>query len=204
MNDAWRWGISVLVAIGLHGVATPVAARVFITQEEALERAFPPPQTNERRTLFLNPVQAKQVEALAGRPLERSVVPYYVGMQDGRITGYAYFDTHLVRTLPETVMIRLAPDGHIAAIEILSFEEPQDYLPGERWLRQFDGRPLDDDLSLKGAIRGLTGATLSSRSVAGAARRILAIHRLFVAGAPPERSKSGPDGRPAGETEAQR
>jgi hypothetical protein len=134
------------------------------------------------------------VAALAGRPLERSVVPYYVGMLEGRITGYAYFDTHLVRTLPETIMIRLTPDGRIAAIEVLSFEEPEDYLPGERWLRQFDGRPLDDDLSLKGAIRGLTGATLSSRAVTAAARRVLAVHRLFVAGPPP----GGRDSEPAG------
>jgi len=178
-----RWGAIVMVAIGLHAAAVTASARVLLTQEEALERSFPAPQTNERRTLFLSAAQAEQVVALAGRPLERSVVPYYVGMKDGAITGYAYFDTHLVRTLQETIMIRLTSDGRIAAIEILSFDEPEDYLPRERWLRQFDSRPLDDDLSLKGAIRGLTGATLSSRAVTTAARRILAIHTLFVAGA---------------------
>ncbi len=183
MGGAWRCGV-LMVAIGLHGGATQASAKVFLTQEQALERAFPAPQTRERRTLFLSPGQAQQVVALAGSPLERSVVPYYVGMQEGRITGYAYFDTHLVRTLSETVLVRLTPGGRIAAIEVLSFDEPEDYLPRERWLRQFDGRLLDDDLSLKGAIRGLTGATLSSRSVTAAARRILAIHRLFVAGVP--------------------
>jgi len=119
-------------------------------------------------------------------------------MLDGRITGYAYFDTHLVRTLPETVVVRVTADGRIAAIEILSFDEPEDYLPRERWLRQFEGRPLDEDLSLKGAIRALTGATLSSRSVASAARRILAIHRLFVAGA--ESGTQSGEGESVGES----
>ncbi len=190
MRGVWRRGMLIMVAIGLHGAATPAAAKVFMTQEQALNRAFPAPQTRERRTLFLSPGQAQQVVTLAGSPLERSVVPYYVGMREGVITGYAYFDTHLVRTLPETVLVRLTPGGRIVAIEVLSFDEPEDYLPRERWLRQFDGRLLDDELSLKGAIRGLTGATLSSRSVTAAARRILAIHRLFVAaalsGTPPE------------------
>lgn len=185
MNSARRWGIGVMVAIGLHGMATPIVAKVFMTQEQALERAFPAPQTRERHTLFLSAGQAERVEALAGSRLERAVVPYYVGMLGGRITGYAYFDTHLVRTLPETVVITLTPDGRMAAIDILSFDEPEDYLPRERWLRQFDGRRLDDGLSLRGAIRGLTGATLSSRSVTAAARRILAIHGLLVAGVPP-------------------
>jgi hypothetical protein len=195
MRGAWRWSLSFLVAAALFGGASRLAARVFLTQEQALARAFPAPQTSERRTLFLDAEQAGRVEALAGSPLRRSVVPYYVGLLEGRITGYAYFDTHLVRTLPETIVVSLGADGRITAIEILSFEEPEDYLPRERWLRQFDGRRLDDDLSLKGAIRGLTGATLSSRSVTAATRRILAIHRLFVAGAASGEQKGGGEAR---------
>ena len=134
MFCARRWGAIVMVAIGLHATAASAWARVLTTQEEALERAFPAPQTKVRRTLFLDAGQAGQVEALAGSPLQRAVVPYYVGMLEGRITGYAYFDTHRVRTLPETIMIRLTPDGRIAAVEILSLDDPDDNLPRERWL----------------------------------------------------------------------
>jgi hypothetical protein len=35
-------------------------------------------------------------------------------------------------------------------------------------------------LSLKGRIHALTGATLSARAITGAARRIMALHELFV------------------------
>lgn len=196
MRGPVRWWMRILVASVLSGVASHVGARVFMTQEQALSRLFPSPQTAERRTLFLDAEQAGRAEALAGSPLQRSVVPYYVGMLEGRITGYAYFDTHLVRTLPETIVVKLGADGRITAIEILSFDEPEDYLPRERWLRQFDGRRLDDDLSLKGAIRGLTGATLSSRSVTAATRRILAVHGLFVARAVPGERESGGEGPP--------
>jgi hypothetical protein len=161
--------------------------RVFMTQQQAIALAFPPPQAVERRTLYLSAEQTRRAADVAGVPVESRVVVYYTGARDGRPTGYAYFDTHLVRTLPETVMILLAPDGRIARIDILSFEEPQDYLPPDRWLQQFPGRALDDELALQRGIRSITGASLSARAVTRAARRVLALHRLFVApGARPE------------------
>jgi uncharacterized protein with FMN-binding domain len=184
MCRTWRWGALVVLLIGLQGGSSELAARVLVTQEEALDRAFPSPQTRQRHTLYLDVGEAKRVEALAGSAPQRAVVPYYVGMLEGRITGYAYFDTHIVRTLQETVVVRLSPGGRIEAIEVISFDEPEDYLPRERWLHQFDGHRLDDGLSLKGEIRALTGATLSSRAVTAAVRRILAIHALFVAKTP--------------------
>jgi hypothetical protein len=161
-------------------VAGPAGARVEMTQDEALRLAFPPPQEIERHTLYLDESQARQAGEASGVSIEARVVPYYVGRAGGRITGFAYFDTHLVRTLPETVMIRLTPTGSIVAIDILSFDEPQDYRVTARWLEQFRGRDAAAAPRLPSTIRSLSGATLSARAVTDAARRILALHRLFV------------------------
>jgi len=166
--------LAMLVAVGA------ARARVEMTQDEALRLAFPPPQEVERRTLYLDEAQAKQAGAAAGVLVEARVIPYYVGLSAGRVTGFAYFDTHLVRTLPETIMIRLTPAGTIKAIDILSFDEPQDYRVTARWLEQFQGRDAAGAPRLPEAIRSLSGATLSARAVTDAARRILALHRLFV------------------------
>ncbi len=168
-------------------------ARVHMTQQEALKTAFPPPQTVERQTLYLRAEQAERAAAEAGGTIERHVVPYYTGRLNQRVTGYAYFDTHLVRTLPETILVRLTPEGQIAVIDIVSFDEPEDYLPNRRWLRQFAARGLDRELSLKGSIRVLSGATLSSRAITAAARRVLALHRLYVA--PQEATQAEPADR---------
>ena len=166
-------------------VAGRAEGRVLMTQQQAIAQAFPPPQTVERKTLYLSADQARRVEEDAGTPVETRVIAYYVGRRAGRITGYAYFDTHVVRTLPETIMILVDPGGRLARIDILSFEEPGDYLPPDRWLEQFPGRALDDDLALKRGIHALTGASLSARAVTQAARRVLALHRLFVVPAAP-------------------
>ncbi|MCM2316780.1 MAG: FMN-binding protein, partial [Thermoanaerobaculia bacterium] len=66
-------------------------------------------------------------------------------------------------------------------IEILSFSEPEDYLPKPRWIDQLDGKKLDDELSLKRAIRPISGATLSGRAIVNASRKVLAIHRVIQA-----------------------
>jgi len=175
-------------------------ARVYLTQDQALALAFPAPASVQRRTLYLDAAQAARAGREAGGAVETRVVPYYVGTAEGRPVGYAYFDTHLVRTLPETIMVLLAADGRIRRIDILSFDEPEDYKPTERWLQQFPGRGPGDELSLNGGIHALTGATLSARAVTQAARRVVALHRLFVAPFPPP---SGPapgkgDGAPPG------
>jgi len=192
-------GLAVSFLLALLPVSSPLA-RVYLTQEQALALAFPAAAKVERRTLYLDADQAARAAREAGGPVETRVVPYYVGTVEGRPAGYAYFDTHLVRTLPETILVLLAADGRIRRIDILSFEEPEDYMPTERWLQQFPGRGPGDELSLKGGIHGLTGATLSARAITQAARRVTTLHRLFVAPPPPP-SDAAPgrgDGAPPG------
>ena len=178
-------------ALLLALVAGEADARVYLTVPKALDAAFPPPAKVERRTLYLDERQAQRAAEAAGVPVEGRVLPYYVGSRDGRVAGYAYFDTHLVRTLPETILILVAPDGKVGRIDIVSFDEPEDYMPSSRWLQQFHGRRLED-LGARQGIRALTGATLSSRAVTQAVRRVLALHHLFVA--PPPATADGVSG----------
>ena len=167
----------------LAAAVAPVAqARVYLSQEEALKVAFPSPARVERKTLFLDEKEAAAIEKEAGSKLPGRVFPYYVGRVEGKVTGYAYFDTHLVRTLPETLMVLLSPDGKIRRVEPLSFSEPEDYLPPEAWLGQFQGKGLDGELRVRRGIRNLTGASLTAGAITAACRRVLALHHQAVRG----------------------
>jgi Na+-translocating ferredoxin:NAD+ oxidoreductase RnfG subunit len=182
-----RAGIA-LAAAGLL-IAPGAPCAVLMTQEEALARAFPDAEV-ERLAEFLDEDQAKRAAELAGADLPSRLVVRYRGVRDGRDLGTAYFDTHTVRTLPETLMILVGGDGRVVRVEVLSFDEPRDYLPRSGWYSQFDGRALDEDLSLKQGIRGVTGATLSSRAATEAVRRALAIHRVL------SDERDGPESKP--------
>ena len=159
--------------------AAPAAAKVFLTQEEALKLAFPAASV-ERRTAFLTEAESKEVASLSGGPPPSALCVAYVATKEGRLAGIAYFDTHIVRTQPETLMVVVAPSGTIARIEILSFSEPEDYLPREHWYAQFPGKALDEELSVKRGIRAVSGATLTARATTEAARRVLALHRVLA------------------------
>lgn len=150
-----------------------------MTQQQALAGAFPAGTSVTRQVIFLKPEQLDAARKTSGVDFKDQMIVRYTGTANGRVVGYAYFDTHLVRTLPETVMVVVTPDGKIDRVDILSFSEPQDYLPKERWMEQLEGRKLDDDLSLKRKIRPISGASLSGRAIVNASRKILAIHHVL-------------------------
>ncbi len=160
-------------------VAAAADARVFMTQEQALVSAFPAQATVARQAVFLTKAQLDDARRESGVAFDGQLVIRYVATDAGKILGYAYFDTHRVRTLPETVMIVVTPDGRVDHIEILSFDEPADYFPKRRWIDQIHGHKLDADLSLNRAIRPLSGASLTAQAIVNASRKILAIHKVI-------------------------
>ncbi len=160
-------------------VAATSVAKVHLTTEEALALAFQDCSIEER-TAYLSAEQRQQAAALAGSPVESGLVRQYVGVCDGAVAGTAYFDTHRVRSLPETLMVVINPDGHIARVEVLSFTEPEQYLPPTGFFGQFAGKDLDALSYKKSALRRVTGATMSSNAALSAARRTLALHRVIA------------------------
>jgi Na+-translocating ferredoxin:NAD+ oxidoreductase RnfG subunit len=153
-----------------------------LTQDEALRLAFPEPALVERHTAFLDDEDIAAARDLAGKGVELAsrVVTYYTGVSDdGEVLGAAYFDSHLVRTLHEVLMIVVTPDDRIDRIEVLRFDEPPEYLVPDDWIAQLEGKALDDELSLKGSVVNMTGATLTSEAIVAAGRRALAVHAVI-------------------------
>lgn len=188
-SSEWR-ARAAAAALALTSLAAPAAARVLLSVDEALRLAFPESQV-ERGTVFLTPAQIAAAEERAGGDVPGIVHPYRA-RRDGEVVGTAYFDTHRVRTLAETVMVVVDPEGRVRRVEVLSFDEPPDYLPRAEWYRQFDGRPLSPGLAVGRDLRGVTGATLTVRATGEAVRRVLAVHAVIHAagrdggpGAPP-------------------
>jgi Na+-translocating ferredoxin:NAD+ oxidoreductase subunit G len=176
-------GLGLALVWCLAAGASPAAAKVFLTVDEALRLAFPKCQV-ERRTSFLTEEQARRARELAGTEAPSRLVASYRATCGGRPGGTAYFDTHRVRTLPETLMFVVDREGRISRIEMISFREPEEYIPRGNWYDQFLGKGLDEELQLKQEIRPVTGATLTARATTNAARRVLALHRVISGGAP--------------------
>jgi hypothetical protein len=165
--------------------AAPAGAKVFYSQEEALELAFPDADRVEKRSELLDDARAQEVQRLARAELPSRLVTLYTGYREGAVLGHAVIEIHTVRTQPEAFLVVMTPAGQVRSIRVLAFYEPEEYLPPERWLRQFEGRPLDDRLRLEGEIHGIAGSTLSSRAVTAGVRRALALYQVLAAPAAP-------------------
>lgn len=170
-------GAAALMLLGVVPRTLPAQ----LSLNEALRAAFPPPSRIERRTAFLTQRDLAGARAQAGpdAPITQSVVTYYVARTGQRTVGVGYFDSHRVRTLNEVVLVVIEPPDRIRNIEVLRFAEPPEYRASEHWLQQFEGKALNADLSLKGSIANMSGATLTSNAIVRAARRVLALHRTI-------------------------
>ena len=157
---------------------------MYSSREETLQRVFPPPATVERKTYFLTAKQQEEASRRAQARVDSALVVAYVGQKGGELLGTAFFDTHMVRTMPETICVVVLPDGSVGSVEVLSFGEPEDYLPRPAWLRLFERRKLDGELSVGRGLANVTGATLTTRAIAAAVRRVLAIHAALTGRGP--------------------
>ena len=169
---------AVAALIGILAASAAIAV-VYSSREEALARVFPPPAKIERRTQFLTPEQRERAGREARSKIDSSLVVAYLGTKEGNPLGTAYFDTHMVRTMTETILVTVAPDGSIASVDVVAFGEPEDYLPRPGWLKLFSGRKLDPELTVGRGLAHVSGATLTTRAIADAVRRVLAVHAIL-------------------------
>ena len=151
---------------------------VFLTMDEALKLAFPDAKV-ARTTAYLDKAQQKAIQKACGNKFSSRVVYPYVAKKDGKVVGTAYFDTHRVRSLRQTLMIVVDANGKIARVELLAFAEPKRYMPKPKWLRQFVGAALDRNLKVGGRVRAMSGATLTAKASVDCSRRVLALHQAL-------------------------
>ena len=173
--------------MSVFAFAAPAAARIFHSKEGALRLAFPDADSVKPMHLFLDDDQVVAIERACGAKVRSKLVTLYVGERAGRPLGFAIFDTHVVRTMPETFMTVIGTDGRVRAVHILAFHEPTEYMPSRPWLSQFEGKVLTHGLRVRQEVAGIAGATLSAFAVTKGIRRVLAIFNIAVRG---ERSGS--------------
>lgn len=164
---------------GLHASGLP-------TREEILARVYPGSSSNQE-TLFLTPEQIERAAEISGTEIPSAMIARFTLAHAGRPVGRAYVDTHLIRTKRESLLICLDANGKVLRVETTAFLEPPEYQLPERARRQYQGKSLQNNLILGDGLRIVAGATLTSRAVAFAVRRVLAIDKALS----PEKSVAG-------------
>lgn len=181
----------VLTAAILLAGATAADKKKPSVIDTALEAAYPGAKI-ERVTCVLTPKQRERVGKLGGQSAyPRKTTFAYIAKKDGKVLGTAFFDSHVVRTKRETLMLMVAPDGTLAGSKILAFQEPPEYIAQDSFYDSLAGRAQGRALQLGRGLDGTTGATMTCAAVADAARRVLGLHEVLAekVGRAPKREK---------------
>lgn len=160
-------------------VQTAVFGDMLISPIDAMQSRFGAASTVTKKNTLLNKEQAAQVSKLAQLKLETKIYRVYTAMVADKAAGYGVLITRKVRQKDASVLYMITPDGTIASVEIIAFNEPPEYMPQAAYVKQFEGKNVDDTLRVGKDIPTISGATLSARTVTDGSRLALAVFNVL-------------------------
>lgn len=132
----------------------------------------------KKENIFLTKEQRKQIEEQSEAKLYGGLALRYIVTCPKEKKVYLYIDSHIVRTLNETVVIKITEDK-IEEYSVASFNEPPEYRAPKKWLDQFKGKSGEKVLKAFEDIDALSGATLTVGSSINAVNKVLALHKIL-------------------------
>lgn len=146
-----------------------------------LQSFFPQSQRVSPRSIDLTAAQKQRLESKLGVALGKDHWVVFVARTGERIDGYAIVDDEMGQHQPITFATKLSPRGAVERLEIVVYREPRgDEVRDPRFRRQFEGKTAQDPIRLGRDIDAVSGATISSGSMAVGVRRAVALLEELV------------------------
>jgi len=145
-------------------------------RDQALRDFFPDADAVTPRVVEITPELAAQLEKDLGYRPALPQYTVYVGSKNGAPLGYAIVDDEKGMHEPITFAVLVGPDGAIRQQQILVYREPAgDGVESSRFRRQFIGKTVKDPIKDGVDLTIVSGATISSHSMAVGVKRAVAI-----------------------------
>jgi hypothetical protein len=179
----------------------PRAEASYYTTRGVLAEFFPRSERVSYRSFTLDaPARARLAQRLGYAP-SRDRYTIFVATTQGKVDGYAIVDDEQGLHQPITFATRLSPRGMVERVEIMVYREPRgDEVRDPRFRKQFQGKTSQDPLRLNRDIDAVSGATVSSASLAVGVRRATILVEELALGL--STLASAPAAAPAGERAA--
>lgn len=169
----------------------------YFTTRAILAEFFPKSDHVGYRTFTIDQsIRARLAQRLGYTPA-RGKYTVFIATTQGRVDGYAVVDDEKGLHQPITFATRLSPRGIVERVEIMVYREPRgDEVRDVRFRKQFQGKTSHDPLRLNQDIDAVSGATVSSASLAVGVRRATVLVEELALGL--STLASGPAAVPAG------
>ena len=152
-----------------------LSANQNISIEEILKLNFSETSTTKKETLLLTKEESNSIQTEAKAKLNSKIVRLYTVQENTEVMGYGVMLSQKIRTKKATILYMIDTNKSIKAIEIISFQEPQEYKPNSEWQEIFNDKNSSAMLISGKDIPTISGATLSARAITDASRIALAI-----------------------------
>lgn len=168
--------------------AVPAHAVDYWTPTTILTEYFKGAKHVGNKRVTLSDAEAADIAKKLGHPdaskLKRSWAVYYGEAADGKRMGYAILDAEIGQHELIDFGVKLGLAGSVERVEIMAFREPYgDGVRIERFRNQFIGKTANDPIVAGRDIDIISGATLSSRSLAvGVKRDVLVLQTALKNG----------------------
>ncbi|NOQ30945.1 MAG: FMN-binding protein [Helicobacteraceae bacterium] len=150
-------------------------SKVLITPQNALKEVYGNGIKIEKKTFLLNSKKYELVKQLSKSKLNSKIYRVYNVYKADKLLAYGVLLSMKVRSKKAVILYMIDSDKSINTIEVVSFNEPPEYLPSKSHLSQYKSKTTLNKLRVKRDINTISGATMSARSVARGARIALAV-----------------------------
>lgn len=158
--------LSILTSISVWGANRPYT--------EVVSELAPKACKLKKENLYLTKEQKTSIEKKSGVKLYGRLALRYVCKNE---QIFYYIDSHIVRTLNETVIIKVEKNK-VTEYVVSSFNEPQEYKAPIKWLHQFIKKDHSKYL-LRENVDALSGATLTAKASVDTVNKVLALHKIL-------------------------
>lgn len=164
-------------------IVQEIYAKVLFSQQEALAKLLPDAQEIIEETRVLTDEQKEAIGEKAGIKFDPDLdreFHFFIGSANAQIVGYAVKDSVKGKWGLIHYMVSFDLDGKVNNVTVLEYREKRGRsVAKRRFLKQFFGKTINDRIKLKKDIDGVTGATISSRSMTNGIRKIVHIFSEF-------------------------
>ncbi|MCC6553165.1 MAG: FMN-binding protein [Polyangiaceae bacterium] len=163
--------------------SAPALAATYWTVPEVLKSFFSSSKKVSYKKIALDDATAAEIGKKLGAPVKREWT-VYIAETDGRRDGYAIKDEEKGMHEPIDFAVQFTAAGAVERLEILEYREAYGgEVRGERFRAQFKGKTASDPIVAGKDIDIVSGASISSRSVAlGVKRGALVIGAALKSG----------------------
>ena len=156
------------------------AGDIKISCEEHLSNLYPVDTDFSMHILLLDKQVKKKVENKVKQRFYRDKLYYWNITKGDSTMAYAFLDNVIGKSMPITFMVILNIDGDIINANVIKYRESYGSEVGNKgWLQQFIDFNNNSDYNIGKEIDGISGATISVKSMSKGMQKITALYPLI-------------------------